>query len=93
MKLFEAIKSIFRSIGIQPLEQNHKYPINWRNVLFVLIQCNTTIATIAFLLFDAKTFNEQTESFFSAITTAGNLFLITMYTDLENGPYFPTYHW
>lgn len=68
MRLFKATRKYAAWVGMYELDWNEKSSFNRRNVGVLLIFGLYFVSATAFILFDATTFHEYTESFFGWIT-------------------------
>lgn len=66
-------------MGMRRLRPNEKSPFHFQNIVFMLLFMVFNISVIAYMSFEAKTFQEYTESFYAFISvsfTSGALVLV-----------------
>lgn len=82
MKIFQSLQINYALVGIIPPHQNRKHRIfNRKNTIALLMYFQIFAQCCAFLLVEAKTFNEYAESFCltTAMLTAGSNFAIIVW--------------
>lgn len=68
MKSFEIIQLQLNILSIRPLQQNQSFRLSWENIAIITNFLFLMIATAAFLLIEANTIDEFSQSFFSLMT-------------------------
>lgn len=76
MKYFNSIKRTFENIGIYRNQAFENQSINWKSATILLILAQNIVFAAIFLLFEAKTFGEYSESFYYIVTLIINFLII-----------------
>lgn len=68
MELFHFLQKIYKATGTYPLKINQSCSLNIRNLFYSISLILFFISTTAFLIFDASTVIELTETYFISLT-------------------------
>lgn len=68
MKLFQSLQTYFSVLGIRSSQSEYKNPFNKRNSLILIRLVSVLMLAIAFVFYEAKTFEEITDSLSGTIS-------------------------
>lgn len=83
MKFLTETQKYCEMIGVSAHQSTQKYPLNFKNVAFFIILHVATISAAAFILYDAKSFKDYTNSMYPttswiAVTLDTYIFIFRM---------------
>lgn len=88
LKIFKLTKKNFAAIGISPELVNHPYPFNVRILLGLLILMASVTCNLLYIICEAKTFAEYTQSIYTfslaAVITLGLVIVLLNVAELFN---------
>lgn len=70
MKIFQFYRMPLKRLGLYPPESRHHNSTHWKLTMVLLVLIQMSLATIAFLLFEAGTFREYADSFYIFATAS-----------------------
>lgn len=70
MKIFQFYRMPLKRLGLHPFGSKHHKSNRWKQTMVLLILIQMSLATIAFLLFEAGTFREYADSFYIFATAS-----------------------
>lgn len=85
-QLFQFIQKTHQAIGIHPSQSEQKQcSINLKNKIFLFVNAENTVTTIAFIVFDAKSIIDYGIAFFVMSTTINITIIHSLFTwQVEN---------
>lgn len=66
MDTFQSVNKSFKMLGLKPPQLNQHHHFNAKNLTILFIFCITAIGTNMYLVYEATTFKEFTDSFYIA---------------------------
>lgn len=77
VKFFTEVQKNFTIIGLKAQHSAQKYPFTTKNILAISMLCMGSILTTIFFLWEAETFQEQTDSGYITSTYVASVFIFT----------------